>query len=350
VRLLIATDAWRPQVNGVVRTLERTGEELRRLGIDVTMLTPAEFKTWPLPTYPEIRLARVLPGTIAAAAAAASPDAVHIATEGPIGFAVRRWCIATGRPFTTSFHTRFPEYLSARAPVPERLTYALMRRFHNAGRACMVATETLRRELAARGFEHLVPWTRGVDSGLFRPRDTALFADLPRPVFLFVGRVAVEKNIGDFLALDLPGTKVVVGDGPALAALRAAYPAARFLGMRTGEALAEAYAAADVFVFPSRTDTFGIVLLEALAAGVPVAAYPVTGPTDVIGDSGVGVLDHDLRTAALAALRIPRDGCRAFAVARSWEASAHQFLENVVAANAFEAQIGVAGIAKTAAR
>lgn len=331
MRLLIATDAWRPQVNGVVRTLERTGEELARLGVEVTMLAASDFRTWPLPTYPEIRLARAFPKTIAGAAAASRPDAVHIATEGPIGFAVRRWCLAAGRPFTTSFHTRFPEYLSARAPIPERLTYAILRRFHNAGRACMVATESLRGELAARGFEHLVPWTRGVDSALFRPRETTL--DLPRPVFLFVGRVAVEKNIGAFLDLDLPGSKVVVGDGPALPALKAAHPEAHFLGMRAGEALAEAYASADVFVFPSRTDTFGIVLLEALAAGVPVAAYPVPGPVDVIGGSGVGVLDHDLRAAALAALSIPRDTCRTFALSRSWEASARQFLDNIVAAN-----------------
>ena len=193
------------------------------------MLTPSDFRTWPLPTYPEIRLARAFPKTIGAAAAAARPEAVHIATEGPIGFAVRRWCVATGRPFTTSFHTRFPEYLSARAPIPERLTYAILRRFHNAGRACMVATESLRRELAARGFEHLVPWTRGVDSDLFRPREGAPALDLPRPIFLFVGRVAVEKNIGAFLALDLPGSKVVVGDGPALQAAqdgvsRSAFP------------------------------------------------------------------------------------------------------------------------------
>jgi len=348
VKLLIATDAWRPQVNGVVRTLERTGEQLARLGVDVATLSPSDFRTWPMPTYPEIRLARALPKTIAAAAATARPDAVHIATEGPIGFAVRRWCLATGRPFTTSFHTRFPEYLSARAPIPERLTYALLRRFHNAGRACMVATESLRRELAARGFAHLVPWTRGVDADLFRPRSSTL--DLPRPVFLFVGRVAVEKNIGAFLALDLPGSKLVVGDGPALSALKAAHPEAHFLGMRTGEALAEAYAGADVFVFPSRTDTFGIVLLEALAAGVPVAAYPVPGPADVIGGSGVGVLDEDLRMAALAALSIPRDKCRAFALRRSWEASARQFLDNIVTANALESGPSAERVAKVAAR
>ena len=350
MRLLIATDAWRPQVNGVVRTLERTGEQLPKFGVEVTMLTPSDFRTWPLPTYPEIRLARAFPKTIGAAAAAARPDAVHVATEGPIGFAVRRWCVATGRPFTTSFHTRFPEYLSARAPIPERLTYAILRRFHNAGRACMVATESLRGELAARGFQHLVPWTRGVDSDLFHPRDGASVLDLPRPIFLFVGRVAVEKNIGAFLALDLPGSKVVVGDGPALPALKASHPDAHFLGIQMGEALAATYASADVFVFPSRTDTFGIVLLEALAAGVPVAAYPVPGPADVVGGTGVGVLDEDLRIAALAALRIPRDKCRDFALARSWEGSARQFLDNIVAANTPEQAPVTRRVAKAAAR
>ncbi|HET7714123.1 MAG TPA: glycosyltransferase family 1 protein [Bauldia sp.] len=350
MRLLIATDAWRPQVNGVVRTLERTSEQLPNLGVDVTLLTPADFRTWPLPTYPEIRLARAFPATIAAKAAAAQPDAVHIATEGPIGYAVRRWCLAAGRPFTTSFHTRFPEYLSARAPIPERLTYAVLRRFHNAGRACMVATESLRSELKSRGFDNLVIWTRGVDSDLFRPREQGPAPGLPRPVFLFVGRVAVEKNIGAFLDLDLPGSKVVVGDGPALPSLKAAYPEAHFLGLRTGEALAEAYAGADVFVFPSRTDTFGIVLLEALASGVPVAAYPVPGPADVIGSSGVGALDVDLRAAALAALRIPRAACRAFALSRSWEASARQFLDHILAANALEWRPVKRRIAKAAAR
>ena len=331
MRLLIATDAWRPQINGVVRTLERVGEELGRLGVEVTMLTPGGFRTVPMPTYPEIRLVLAMPGAIAARAAAAKPDAVHIVTEGPIGFAVRRWCLTEKRPFTTSFHTRFPEYFAARVPIPPRISYAVLRRFHNAGCGCMVATATLRAELAGRGFSNLLPWSRGVDAELFQPRPDAP-ADLPRPVFLYVGRVAVEKNIRAFLDLDLPGSKMVVGGGPALAELRKKYPAVRFAGPLAGERLSEAYAGADVFVFPSRTDTYGIVLLEALASGLPVAAYPVPGPVDVIGSSGVGVLDEDLGAAAMAALQIPGERCREFALRHSWRASASQFLNHVLTA------------------
>ncbi|MEO8667975.1 MAG: glycosyltransferase family 1 protein [Bauldia sp.] len=333
-RLLIATDAWRPQVNGVVRTLEQTGEELRRLGIEVVMLTPAAFRTVPMPTYPEIRLVLAWPGAIAAEIEAAKADHVHIATEGPLGFATRKWCLNGRRPFTTSFHTRFPEYVSARMPVPESFTYALLRRFHNAGLGCMVSTDSLERDLAARGFRHLMRWSRGVDGELFHPRPDAAEPDLPRPIFLYVGRVAVEKNLGAFLDLDLPGSKVIVGEGPSLASLKAAHPKARFEGALFGESLARAYASADVFVFPSRTDTFGVVLLEALASGVPVAAFPVPGPADVIGGTGVGVLSEDLREAALAALRVPRDKCREFALQRSWRAAARQFLDNILAARA----------------
>ncbi len=327
--LLIATDAWRPQVNGVVRTLETTAVELRRLGLVVTMLTPEAFRTVPCPGYPDIRLALALPGAIGARIAAAAPDHVHIATEGPIGFAARRWCLRRGRRFTTSFHTRFPEYLSARAPIPESWVYAVMRRFHNAGAGCMVSTATLEKELAGRGFRHLMRWTRGVDANLFRPRPEARDDRLPRPVFLYVGRVAVEKTVDAFLGLDLPGSKVVVGDGPALAGLKARYPGTIFRGALHGERLAEAYSAADVFVFPSRTDTFGVVLLEALASGLPVAAYPVPGPADVVG-AGVGVLSEDLRAAALAALDIPGSRCREYALSMSWSASTRQFLDNIL--------------------
>jgi glycosyltransferase involved in cell wall biosynthesis len=319
-RLLIATDAWHPQINGVVRTFEHMVEELTALGVDVTVLGPTDFRTVPCPTYPEIRLTIALPRTVRAALAGAQPDHIHVATEGPLGFAARRWCMSAGRIFTTSYHTKFPEYLRARAPIPESWTYAWLRRFHNAGSGCMVATPSLEKELSARGFRNLMRWTRGVDAGVFRPRrEGDKLLDLPAPVFLYVGRVAPEKNIGAFLSLDLPGSKVVVGDGPALASLKAAHPEVHFLGFREGEALAEAYRSADVFVFPSKTDTFGIVLLEALASGLPVAAYPVTGPSDVVGKEGIGVLDEDLGKAALA---------------HGWRDSAQQFLDNILAAQA----------------
>jgi glycosyltransferase involved in cell wall biosynthesis len=332
-RLLIATDAWHPQINGVVRTFEHMVEELTALGVDVTVLGPTDFRTVPCPTYPEIRLTIALPRTVRAALAAAQPDHIHVATEGPLGFTARRWCLSTGRIFTTSYHTKFPEYLSARAPIPESWTYAWLRRFHNAGSGCMVATPSLEKELAAHGFRNLMRWTRGVDAEFFRPRrEGDKLLDLPKPVFLYVGRVAPEKNIGAFLSLDLPGSKVVVGDGPALASLKAAHPDVHFLGFREGEPLAEAYRSADVFVFPSKTDTFGIVLLEALASGLPVAAYPVTGPSDVIGKEGIGVLDEDLGKAALAALDVSRERCRAYALAHGWKESAQQFLDNILAA------------------
>ena len=333
-RLLVATDAWHPQINGVVRTFERMVEELGALGIDVTMLASSAFRTIPCPTYPEIRLAISRPSTVRATIVAAAPDHVHIATEGPLGFIARRWCLAEGRAFTTSFHTKFPEYLRARAPVPESWTYAWLRRFHNSGSGCMVATPSLEHDLARRGFRRLMRWSRGVDGRLFRPRSDQGVLDFPRPICLYVGRVAPEKNLEAFLSLDLPGSKVVVGEGPALAALKSRFENAHFLGFREGEPLAEVYAAADVFVFPSRTDTFGIVLLEALACGVPVAAYPVTGPADVIGDAGVGVLDEDLRLATLAALQIPRERCRAFALSHGWQVSARQFLDNIDRAQA----------------
>jgi glycosyltransferase involved in cell wall biosynthesis len=332
-RLLIATDAWHPQINGVVRTFERMVEELAKLGVEVTILAPSAFRTLPCPTYPEIRLTIARPKTVRNAMVAALPDHVHVATEGPLGFAARRWCLATRRCFTTSFHTKFPEYLRQRVPIPESWTYAWLRRFHNAGAGCMVATPSLEQDLAQRGFRNLMRWTRGVDSALFKPRQKKPELDLPRPIFLYVGRIAPEKNLGAFLSLDLPGSKLVVGDGPMLPALKAAHPDAHFLGFREGEPLAEVYGAADVFVFPSRTDTFGIVLLEALASGLPVAAYPVTGPSDVIGSAGIGVLDEDLRIAALSALEIPRERCRSFALAYGWQASAKQFLDNIIVAH-----------------
>jgi glycosyltransferase involved in cell wall biosynthesis len=331
MRILIATDAWHPQVNGVVRSLEATIAELDGLGATVRLVTPQGFRSVGLPTYPDIRLALIGPGTVAGIMRQWQPDHVHIATEGPIGLAARTACRWLGQAFTTSYHTRFPDYLAARAPVPRSLSYAALRWFHNGSCGTMVATASLAEELTSRGFRNLMRWSRGVDATLFRPRDTSVL-DLPRPIFLYVGRVAVEKNIEALLQLTLPGSTVVVGDGPALATLKARYPGAHFLGARTGERLAEIYASADVFVFPSRTDTFGIVLLEALASGLPVAGYPVSGPSDVIGASRAGVLDEDLRRACEEALRIPRERAREVALRYTWRESARQFLDNITAA------------------
>jgi glycosyltransferase involved in cell wall biosynthesis len=328
MRLLVATDAWHPQVNGVVRTLTMMTEAAKAFGVEISFLTPQSFRTFALPSYPDLRLA--LPGLTKTAKLIeqSRPDAIHIATEGPIGFLVRRYCRKRGLPFTTGFHTRFPEYVSARLPIPEAWIWLMLRRFHAPSRAVMAATPALAGELQARGFRNVVLWPRGVDTALFHPRHVDL--GLPRPVFTCVGRVAVEKNLEAFLDLDLPGTKLIVGDGPARASLQRKYPQAVFLGARQGEALAEAYAAADVFVFPSRTDTFGLVLLEALASGLPVAAFPVTGPRDVIGTAPVGVLKEDLRAACLEALEIPREACVAFAREHTWEASARAFIDHNV--------------------
>ena len=328
MRVLIATDAWHPQVNGVVRTLTSLAASAKGLGVSIEFLTPDGFPSIALPTYANLRLALPNRREIARRIAAAQPDAIHVATEGPIGLAARAWCRRRGVPFTTSYTTRFPEYIAARFPVPESLSYAVLRRFHGAAAVTMVSTLSLMAELRARGFQNLRMWTRGVDTDLFAP-ERVVPLHLPRPIFLTAGRVAVEKNLEAFLSLDLPGSKVVVGDGPQEAELHGRFPDAKFLGLRQGAELAGLIAAADVFVFPSLTDTFGVVQLEALACGVPVAAFPVTGPKDVIGDAAIGVLDQDLRSACLNALNIPREACRAFALTRSWMTSARQFVGHV---------------------
>ncbi|HSN70042.1 MAG TPA: glycosyltransferase family 1 protein [Steroidobacteraceae bacterium] len=328
MRVALVTDAWLPQTNGVVRTLGITVEMLRSRGHDVTVIEPGTFRTFPCPTYPEIRLAWRPYRNVAARLEEHSPDAVHIATEGPLGMAARRWCRRRGHPFTTSYHTQFPEYVRARVPIPLAWSYAYLRRFHGRAARTMVATPSMQRLLESRGFGNVVRWSRGVDVELFRPREQDLY-DLPRPISLFVGRVAVEKNIEDFLRLDLPGTKVVVGDGPARAELEIAHPRVVFTGYRYGEELAAHVAAADVFVFPSRTDTFGLVLLEAMACGVPVAAYPVTGPIDVVRDGVTGVLSEDLRTAALRALELDRTACREYALGFTWDRATDQFFGNL---------------------
>lgn len=333
MRILVATDAWHPQVNGVVRTLTMVADAARSLGVEIVFLTPDAFRTVPLPGYAGLRIALTLPSRVARLIEDAQPDAIHVATEGPIGLLTRHYCRRRRRAFTTSFHTRFPDYVTARLPVPESFVWWLLRQFHRPSCAVMAATPALARELEQRRFRNVVLWSRGVDAHVFRPRPRTL--DLPQPIFLSVGRVAREKNLEAFLDLDLPGSKVIVGDGPALASLQRRYPDVHFLGALFGDRLAEIYASSDVFVFPSKTDTFGLVLLEALASGVPVAAFPVCGPRDVITDPAVGVLDDDLRTACLRALTLSREECRAFAVTHSWESCAEIFTELVKASRIF---------------
>ncbi len=334
-RILIVSDAWLPQVNGVVRTLSTVSAELRAMGHTVEVIGPDRFRTLPLPTYPDIRLAVFPARKLRRLIEAFRPDTMHIATEGPLGIAARAWAVKREFAFTTSFHTKFPEYVQARIGLPPGLAYWWLRRFHGAAAGVMVATQSLRDDLAARGFGHIRPWTRGVDLALFAPapRDlpTEDWADLPRPLFLYVGRVAVEKNIRAFLDLDLPGSKVVVGGGPQLASLKRDFPGVKFTGPRYGEALARCYAAGDVFVFPSLTDTFGLVILEALACGTPVAAFPVTGPMDVLADTGdsVGAVDADLRAACLRALHADRAACRRHAERFAWRACAEIFLSHL---------------------
>ena len=329
MKIITVTDAWAPQVNGVVRTIEATNRELERSGHRTVVLAPDRFLTVPCPGYdgirlavaPQLRLGRILATEIADR----EEVAVHVATEGPLGRAARAWCRRRGVPFSTAYHTRFPQYLRAMYGVPEAWTYAVMRRFHGDAAVVMAPTPTVADELRAHGIGDPALWTRGVDTDLFTP-STPLPLQLPRPIFLYVGRVSVEKNIGDFLIADLPGSKVVAGAGPALATLTRRFPEVHFIGVLSQPQLARLYSTADVFVFPSRTDTFGLVLLEALACGTPVAAYPVQGPLDVIGGTDVGVLHEDLRVAAAAALRIDRRRCREFALARSWAAATRQFV------------------------
>lgn len=339
MRILIATDAWEPQVNGVVRTLTRTVAEMRAMGHEVEVISPDQFPTLPMPTYPEIKLALGVYEPMQERFRSFEPEAIHIATEGPVGLAARRLCLEWKLPFTTSYHTRFPEYISARFPVPTAAGYAYMRWFHKPSGRVMVATPTMRDELERHGFRNLSPWTRGVDTDLFqmRPGESAApgwpeppeLKGLARPIFLNVGRVAVEKNIEAFLALDLPGSKVVVGDGPSREELSVQYPKVVFTGARFGEALAAYFAWSDVFVFPSLTDTFGLVILEAMATGAPVAAYPAPGPIDIVPNSGAGFCNEDLRQACLDCLKLDRHAVRRYAEGFSWRASAEQFVANL---------------------
>jgi glycosyltransferase involved in cell wall biosynthesis len=328
VRIALVTDAWFPQVNGVVTTLNNVKTELERDGHEFLVIHPGLFRTVRCPRYPEIRLS-MLPGRkVRRLLGDFQPHAIHIATEGPLGLAARRHCRGARLPFTTSYHTQFAHYLKMYFGVPRGCTYALVRWFHSAAQRTLVPGPSVGRELEARGFRNLVVWTRGVDTDLFRPRDKTLLADA-RPVFLFVGRVAHEKNIEAFLKLDLPGTKVLIGDGPAMNDLVRRYDRVRFLGYKHGIDLAQHVAAADVFVFPSRTDTFGVVMLEAMACGLPVAAFPVTGPIDVVKPNISGALNHDLRQAAMEALRLSPQSCRQYALEFSWRRCADMFRDNL---------------------
>ena len=328
MKIAIATDAWAPQVNGVVTTLLHTRAELTALGHEVLMITPAGRRTIPCPTYPEIRLALFQGRKVAKQLDSFSPDCIHIATEGPLGSSARSYCIKRQIPFTTSYHTQFPEYVRARTPVPIRISFAFLRWYHGAAVRTLVPTGSMKKMLDARRFNHVEIWSRGVDTGLFNPHVKAGF-EWPGPVWINVGRVSVEKNVEEFLRLNLPGSKVVIGDGPDRARLERQYPDCHFLGYKFGAELSAHLAGADVFVFPSRTDTFGLVMLEAMACGVPVAALPVTGPVDVVQNDVTGVLDDDLGRACMAALQIDRSACRRFAESRSWRHSTGQFLSHL---------------------
>lgn len=336
--IAIITDAWHPQTNGVVRTLSTTCEMLRAWGHEVTVISPEAYPSIPAPTYPEIRLALTAPGAVGRQLAKIAPEAVHIATEGPLGFAARRYCLSRKVPFTTAYHTQFPDYLARRTGLPASAFWPYIRWFHRPAQRIMVATETIRAQLREQGLTQLTHWSRGVDLSCFSPDapPPPEYAGLEGPILLYVGRVAVEKNIEAFLACPYPGTKVVVGDGPARAALAAKFPQALFLGKRTGVDLAGCYAGADVFVFPSRTDTFGLVMIEALACGTPVAAFPVPGPLDIV-TSEVGAMSEDLTRAIDAARYCDRARCVAYGASYSWEAATRQFLAGLVALEEEEA-------------
>jgi len=328
--IAIVTDAWFPQVNGVVRSLSTTAEILRGWGHQVHIIAPSDYWSIPCPTYPEIRLALTLPGVIGRRLARLAPDAVHIATEGPLGLAARNHCVRRGIPFTTAYHTQFPDYVARRTGINARHFWPYIRWFHGAAERVMVATQSIRDELSAQGVQRLHHWGRGVDLTCFSPDapPPPEYADLPRPIMLYVGRVAVEKNLEAFLDCRYPGSKIVVGDGPELTSLKARYPDAHFLGRRSGRELAGCYAGANAFVFPSRTDTFGLVMIESLACGTPVAAFPVPGPLDIVTDA-VGALSERLPRAIDAALYCDRADCADYGTSFSWEAATHQFLDGL---------------------
>jgi glycosyltransferase involved in cell wall biosynthesis len=328
MRIAIITDAWHPQVSGVITTLDKTIETLRDWGHDVKIISPDMFQTIPCPTYPEIALSLLPFKKVRDQLDIFRPNAIHIVTEGPLGWAARRYCQKKNIPFTSSYHTRFPEYIWMRARIPLALSYSVVRRFHNSAKRTMVATEPLQNELQQKGFTNLCLWSRGVDTQLFKPRDKS-FLPGKRPISMYVGRVAVEKSIEDFLRLSIPGTKYVVGDGPQLEKLRKEYPDVHFTGYKRGVDLARHISCADVFVFPSRSDTFGNVMLEAMSSGVPVAAYPVTGPIQVVKDGVTGCLSDNLEIAFYGALKMDPRECRKYATQFSWQACTKQFFSNL---------------------
>jgi len=331
MKVAIVTDAWEPQVNGVVTTMRNTRDHATKLGHQVQMITPDQFRSIPCPMYEEIRLSLKPYRKLAQMLDSGQPDVIHVATEGPLGAAVNKYCSRNGIPFTSSLHTRFPEYIRMHAPVPLNVSYYYLRNFHKAAQNTLVRTATQKKELEKRGFRNLRIWPGAVDTTLFTFRGKDALS-LPRPISMYMGRVSVEKGLDDFLQLDLPGTKVIVGGGPDLERLKSRYPDAVFTGPKFGEELARTLSAADVFVFPSRTDTFGLCMLEAMACGVPVAAYPVPGPLDVVVNRSTGILDRDLKRAILQALTLDGDACIEFALEHSWENSTDRFL-------AFQTQI-----------
>jgi len=334
MRIMLVTDAWDPQVNGVVRTMKRVITECEEMGHTWDIVSPNGFKTIPLPTYSEIKLAFGAKKIIEERFLEFEPDAVHIATEGPLGWAARAVCLRHKFPYTTAYHTRFPEYIAARFFfLRPWMGYMYVREFHKYSGRVMVATASMRDELEAQRFKNIIPWSRGVDTDLFHPAkrkdDGGPFKGMARPIWLNVGRVAVEKNIAAFLETDLPGTKVIVGDGPQLESLKEKHKDAHFLGVKQGEDLAACFANADCFVFPSLTDTFGLVILEAMAAGTPVAGFNVPGPRDLIPGSNAGAVNDDLRIACEDALKCSREATRAYAETYSWRACAEQFINNL---------------------
>lgn len=329
MRIALLSDAWHPQINGVVTTLTNTVAALKKLGHEVELITPNRFKTYPWPGYPDVGMAFLCGPHLRPIIKAFKPDALHLVTEGAIGYAARRYCREFGYHYTSAYLSQFPEYFKLRTGFPKSISETYLRWFHSESARVMVATPSLEQELSQKGYQGLVRWSRGVDTQLFRPREKTLL-NVPRPLFMFTGRIAVEKNIEAFLKLDLPGTKYVIGDGPQRTILEQKYPEVHFAGYRQGENLARLMACADVFVFPSRTDTFGVVLLEALAGGVPIAAYPVQGPKDVITDNRVGILNEDLQQAALSALSLNPEDCRRYALEFTWEKCTRQFVNNLV--------------------